>query len=112
VLEVACSGAQQAWTEAASCADVVCEAVTGACCDHDPFAACTDGVTQAACGCSTCEWVKLGSCSELPCPHNAIPTVSEWGLVVLALLLLVGAKLGFRRPNSTNPRAPNAVPTP
>ena len=28
---------------------------------------------------------------------TAIPTVSEWGLVVLALLLLVGGKVGSRR---------------
>jgi len=70
---------------------------TGVCCDHDPFGACTDGVTQAACDCPTCEWLKLGSCSELDCPHTAIPTVSEWGLVVLALLLSIGAKLAFRR---------------
>jgi len=96
VLDVGCSGAHRRWTKGAVCVDVVCEAVTGACCDHDPFGTCTDGVTQAACDCSTCEWEKLGSCSELDCPHNAIPTVSEWGLVILALLLLTGAKLAFR----------------
>jgi hypothetical protein len=76
---------------------VECDAVTGACCDHDPFGACTDGLTQAACDCPTCEWVKLGSCSEVDCPHTAIPTVSEWGLVVLTLLLLTGAKVLFAR---------------
>jgi hypothetical protein len=52
---------------------------------------------QVACDCPTCEWLKLGSCSELDCPPTPIPTVGEWGLVVLALLLLVGAKLAFRR---------------
>ncbi len=31
------------------------------------------------------------------CDPNSIPTVSEWGIVVLALLLLVGAKTTFRR---------------
>ena len=75
-------------------------AVTGACCDHDPFGVCTDGVTRAACDCPTCAWVKLGSRSELDCLHTPIPTVGEWGLVVLALLLLAGAKLAFRRPGA------------
>ena len=78
-------------------------AVTGACCDHDPFGACTDGVTQAACDCPTCEWEKDGSCSELDCPHNAIPTVGGWGLVVLTLTLLIGAKLAFGRSNQVDP---------
>jgi formylglycine-generating enzyme required for sulfatase activity len=97
VLDVACSGAHRRWTEGAACAEVVCDAVTGACCDHDPFGACTDGVTLAACDCSTCEWVKLGSCSELDCPHTTIPTVSSWGLAILSLLLMTGAKIRFRR---------------
>ncbi len=90
------------WTERAACVDVVCDAATGACCDHDPFGACTDGLTQAACDCPTCEWVKLGSCSELDCPPTPIPTVGEWGLVVLAILLLTGAKLAYRRSNSVD----------
>jgi len=102
----ACSGAQQTWTGGAACVDVVCEAVTGACCDHDPFGACTDGVTRAACDCPTCEWLKLGSCSELDCPHTTIPTVGEWGLLVLALLLLTGAKLAFRRANPADASGP------
>ena len=32
-----------------------------------------------------------------PCDPNAIPAVSLWGLVVLALLLLTGAKIKFSR---------------
>ena len=102
----ACFGLQETWTEGAGCADVVCEAVAGACCDHDPFGVCTNGVTRAACACPTCDWEKLGSCSELDCPHNAIPTVGEWGLVVLSLLLLTGAKLVFRRSNPPDPGGP------
>ncbi len=106
VTSSACSGAQQAWTKGAACGDVVCEAVTGACCDHDPFGTCTDGVTRAACDCPTCEWVKLGSCSELDCLHVTIPAVGEWGLMVLALLLLTGAKLAFRRSNPADASGP------
>ena len=34
-----------------------------------------------------------------PCEPGAIPTVSEWGLVILALLLLAAGKVYFgRRP--------------
>lgn len=32
--------------------------------------------------------------------HGAIPTVSEWGLVVMTLLLLTGAKFYFGRRRS------------
>ena len=99
VVSSECFGTHRAWTEGAACADVVCDAVTGACCDHDPFGACTDGVTRAACDCPTCDWVKLGSCSDLECSHVSTPAVGEWGLIVLALLLLIGAKLVFRRSN-------------
>lgn len=93
----ACVGTQMAWSKGAACADTTCDAAVGACCDHDPFGVCVDAVTLAACSCSNCEWVQDGSCESLDCAHASIPTVSEWGLVVLAILLLIGAKIGFRR---------------
>ena len=33
-----------------------------------------------------------------PACQNAIPTVSEWGIVVIMLMVLVVAKICFRRP--------------
>jgi hypothetical protein len=75
----------------------LCAAVTGACCSHDLIHPCTDGVTQAECDCPDCEWVELAACPELDCEATAIPTVDEWGLVVLALALMVGAKLFSQR---------------
>jgi len=36
-------------------------------------------------------------CSEIECTHNSIPTMSQWGLAVLTLLLLIGAKVYFGR---------------
>jgi hypothetical protein len=39
-------------------------------------------------------------CAHIECRHNAIPTVSEWGLVVMTLLLLTGAKIYFGRRGS------------
>ena len=37
--------------------------------------------------------------------QDAIPTVSEWGLVVLTLLLLTGAKVHFGRKRAVRPPA-------
>jgi hypothetical protein len=93
--------AQRVWTKGASCSVAGCNAVLGACCDTDTFGGCTD-TTQAGCTCSTCNWEKLGTCNpgqtnSVTCTHTAIPTVSEWGLVVLTLLLLTGAKVYFGR---------------
>jgi len=101
-----CQGVQREWTKDASCADVVCEARTGACCDHDTFGGCTV-TTSAECvpvpGTNKLEWFKLESCAAVEdrgdCTHEAIPTVSQWGLAILTLLLLTGAKIYFgRRP--------------
>jgi hypothetical protein len=91
-----CSGAQRVWSEGQLCADVGCDAVLGACCDGDTFGSCTD-TTQAGCTCQKCVWTKLGSCANTACTHEPIPTVSTWGLAVLTLLLLTGAKVYFGR---------------
>jgi hypothetical protein len=40
---------------------------------------------------------KDALCSEIECSHKAIPTMSQWGLAVLTLLLLIGAKVYFGR---------------
>lgn len=91
----ACLGAQQRWTGGATCSEAGCEAVTGACCNHDPFGGCTDGLTQADCDCGRCEWTKLASCDDVECLRESIPTVGAWGLAILTLLLLTGAKIAF-----------------
>jgi len=104
-IQSACTGQNMTWTINTPCSGVTCEAVPGACCDGlnpDPLATvgiCTDGVIMADCQGETLTWTKNALCSEIPCPaiFQAIPTVSEWGLVVLALLLLVGAKVYFSR---------------
>ncbi len=72
----------------------------GACCDNDPFGPCVDDVTEAECDCEKCKWFEKQRCDEVVCMHGAIPTVSEWGLVVLTLLLLTGAKVYFGRRQS------------
>jgi hypothetical protein len=100
-----CSGQNMVWTEATACADVTCEAIPGACCNRlnpDPLALdgiCTDGVIQADCQGENLVWTKGTLCANVTCDaiFQPIPTVSEWGIVVLALLLLVGAKIYFGR---------------
>jgi len=97
----ACSGPLREWTKAARCTEVTCDAVNGACCDHDAFGGCTDGLVQAECTCPTCDWYKLASCADIECTHISIPTVSHWGLLALSLVLLIAAKVRFgmqRRP--------------
>ncbi len=96
---------QHAWTKGATCAAVEaagdCDAEIGACCDAAPFGACTD-TTYAGCQCAQCTWTKLATCASLspPCTHTAIPTMSQWGLAVLTLLLITAAKIYFGRRTS------------
>ena len=48
-----------------------------------------DGTDDSACP---------GFCRpDCTCPSEAIPTVSEWGVVILVLSLLVGIKVKFGR---------------
>lgn len=99
-----CVGGSAVWWEGRTCDGLpqACHAVPGACCDPDAFGSCTE-TTWMACDCPTCVWHKLQTCNDIECSHGAIPTVSEWGLVVLTLLLLTGAKIysGWRWSEAT-----------
>ncbi len=89
--------AQRVWEKGGDCGTVECSAVLGACCDEDAFGGCSQ-TTQAGCDApKKGVWYKLEDCEDIECLHNAIPTVSEWGVVVLTLLLLTGAKVYFGR---------------
>ena len=94
VLPEDCQGDQREWMKGLLCADMDCASHLGACCDNDTFGGCTE-TTYADCRCKKCKWNKLRPCAQVECPHPPIPTVSEWGLVVLTLLLLSGAKIAF-----------------
>lgn len=89
-------GPHRIWTKEGSCADVPCDSVPGACCYQDPFVGCSE-TSQAECTCEQCVWHKLLTCPKIECVHTPIPTVSGWGWVVMALLLLTGAKVHFGR---------------
>lgn len=75
-------------------ADVLC----GACCDRED-AICWDDVFEQDCDCELCAWTRGARCATVPCDlrFTPIPTVSQWGLVVLTLVLLVGGKIAFLR---------------
>ncbi len=93
----ACSCDDCLWGEGAACLN--CVPATGACCDGaaggDRTRASCTATTLVECQCGKCTWTRGASCDQVICDPNftAIPAVSEWGLVVLALLLLVGSKL-------------------
>ncbi len=90
------------WTIGAACSEISCTAAAGACCDtgtNDPTVATCTQTIMSACDCSKCSWAKGVLCEETQCLPNfqIIPTVSQWGLGVLTLLLLVGGKIYFGR---------------
>lgn len=74
-----------------------CQQVLGACCDGDPFGPCTNDTTLSACECSLCTWHQFQTCEDIDCSSHPIPTASDWGLAVLALLLMIRAKIVFGR---------------
>jgi len=96
-----CTGSDATWTEGVTCAETVCTAATGACCDtgsNDPTVATCTTTTLAVCDCTKCTWTRSASCIDILCDANfqVIPTASEWGILVLALALLVAAKVHSR----------------
>lgn len=86
------------WTKGVSCDDLnpPCEPVVGACCDSDPFGGCAAS-TVSQCTCASCTFYPGLTCEGITCTQNSIPAVSDWGLVVLTLLMLTAAKVRFDR---------------
>lgn len=105
LLSSECTGTNEEWNQDESCSAVTCNLAVGACCDPDVMAlrgVCTDALTRAEClSCESgkCTWFKADTCAQVHamdgCISNPIPTVSEWGLVIMTLLLLTGAKIYF-----------------
>jgi len=96
---------QVQWYKDTACADIDCPEHTGACCDEDTFGGCEDNVPASLCNCKKCVFYKDTLCNQIVCLHKSIPTVSDWGLVVMTLLLLTGAKIYFGRRRSDVPSA-------
>ncbi len=70
------------WTQGSPCCAVVCVGVTGACCDPTN-ATCNDNVNEDDCDAPLVFTANM-DCDDISC----VPTMSEWGLIVVALLLL------------------------
>jgi len=97
VVEPACTCTHCSWTQGATCDQTPCTEALGACCDRTNGPTCYNS-TQDQCACAQCNWNKGLDCATFQCPEMVpIPTVSEWGLVVLSLLLLTGGKIYFSR---------------
>lgn len=101
VLDADCKDAQDEWTKLGLCADIEaaggCDPHLGACCDEDTFGGCEQTTENACAALKKGVFYKLQDCADIVCVHKAIPTVSEWGIAVLTLLLLIGAKVYFGR---------------
>ena len=67
----------------------------GACC-NTRFGTCTV-IILADCTGANLNWVRGDFCNDQSCPDPFIPTISQWGLVILTLLLLITAKIYFGR---------------
>jgi hypothetical protein len=116
VAHIDCINADEVFSDNATCAEVVCKCIPncagrdcgddgcgGSCgtCDDglfcngvescDPQDGCVAGITPCNSDTERCDEATD------ECVTNSIPTVSEWGMVILTLLLLIGAKRAFAR---------------
>lgn len=76
------------------CASGVCRPDEGACCVQSAFNASCSITKDIDCA---GVFTAGTNCNDVACGLGVIPAVSEWGLVILALTLLIGAKLRYRR---------------
>ena len=76
-------------------------AQTGACCDT-LNGVCSEGILAADCVGDQRVWTDGSSCAEIVCEvtHAAIPTVSEWGLILMTLIGLAAGTILLRRRNA------------
>lgn len=64
----------------------------GACCNHD--GSCEDGVAKANCSELGDAWFFEAACAGVNC--TAVPTVSEWALIVMTLIGCTIGSLVYR----------------
>lgn len=73
----------------------VTEIVKGACCDL-ANQTCANNVDKQDCQGLDQQWSMDQTCSELDC-GPLVPTVSQWGLILLTLLMMIGGTLVLKR---------------
>jgi hypothetical protein len=104
-----CNGTPNLCSDGVACTNDSCDEATDTCNHNANDGLCDDGLfcngvetCDVSAGCldhaDPCDYDR-DSCNEAldVCEPLPIPTVSEWGLAVLALLLLIGAKVYFGR---------------
>lgn len=95
VLRDECDGAQPVWSEGELCSEILCDPAMGACC-NTRFGTCMSSII-ADCAGTNLSWTKGEDCNVQNCPDPFIPTVSQWGLIIMTLLLMITAKIVFGR---------------
>lgn len=108
VFEANCLGVNQRWAEGVLCANIFppCEGPTGACCDT-ATGQCSDGLTEEEClgpqpspagGGVGNVWAQDQDCADIVCGVPPVPTVTQWGLIIMTLAgLALGSVLFGRR---------------
>lgn len=94
VRQIDCDGLNETWTEGVACPDDADCRPRGACCNL-ATSECVELALQGECIDSADQWFPGLTCVQAGCESEVIPTVSEWGMVILALGLLVAAKAQF-----------------
>ncbi len=67
----------------------------GACCLKDTGGQCVDDAVEEECPHADLKFFPGRGCDEIICEEILIPTVSEWGLIVMMLVLMTGARVYF-----------------
>ncbi|MGB2984986.1 MAG: hypothetical protein WBE26_03810 [Phycisphaerae bacterium] len=78
------------WDE--NCVPVAHDLCRGACCDI-VASTCADDLTEPECVASGGSFQGVGTSCALTCCGEIIPTVSQWGIVVMTLLVLIAGTL-------------------
>ena len=69
----------------------------GACCLKDGSETCVDDLFREECPNADVKFFPGEDCIDINCDDIVIPAVSQWGIAVISLLLLIGAKIYFSR---------------
>lgn len=105
---VGCRAEPAPCDDSIGCTDDTCNELNRTCTNTPNDAICDDGLwcngVESCDAALDCQW-GTEPCGTTPCdedndqcePTVTIPTVSQWGLIGLSLLLLIGAKVYFKR---------------
>lgn len=95
VLQNDCQGDQDVWLIGQTCSEFLCDPTPGACC-NTRLGICTN-TTLSQCSGARLNWTSGEDCSDQICPNLSVPAVSDWGMVIIILVLLTGIAIKFGR---------------